>query len=73
MSTATVLGQHTKTSLEGRDPVPHGVSLVEILTMGPTGWFVETAEAPEYLAGHLGTVRFSGVLKDILADDGASQ
>ena len=118
MSAATVLGQRTKTSLEGRDPVAHGrpilladlvarldgatfvarsavnsagtvartrkallraldtqragagFSFVEILTMCPTGWFVETAEAPRYLAEHLGAVHFSGVLKDIRAEDG---
>jgi 2-oxoglutarate ferredoxin oxidoreductase subunit beta len=92
----TVLGQRTKTSLEGRDPDTHGYpipvadlvaglrgsgyvargavssaagvaqakrmlrkafqtqldgggfSLVEILTMCPTGWFVPTAEGPSY-------------------------
>ena len=119
MSAATVLGQRTKTSLEGRDPVAHGrpilladlvarldgaafvarcavdsagtvartrkallraldtqragagFSFVEILTMCPTGWFVETAEAPRYLAERLGAVHFSGVLKDIRGDAGA--
>ena len=111
MSAATVLGQRTKTSLEGRDPVAHGRPIlladlvarldgaafvarcavnsagtvartrkallraldtqragagfcfVEILTMCPTGWFVETAEAPRYLAERLGAVHFSGVLE----------
>jgi 2-oxoglutarate ferredoxin oxidoreductase subunit beta len=94
----TVLGQRTKTSLEGRDPAMHGYpipvadlvaglrgsayvargavstaagvlqaqrmlrkafqtqlagagfSLVEILTMCPTGWFVPVAEGPAYQA-----------------------
>jgi 2-oxoglutarate/2-oxoacid ferredoxin oxidoreductase subunit beta len=41
-----------------------GFSFVEILTMCPTGWFVETEEAPEYLQEHLGTVHGVGVLKD---------
>ena len=115
MTATTVLGQRTKTSLEGRDPVAHGrpilladlvarldgaafvarcavnsagnvartkkvilralqtqasaagFSLVEILTMCPTGWFVETPEAPAYLADRLATVHTGGVLKDILA------
>jgi 2-oxoglutarate ferredoxin oxidoreductase subunit beta len=92
----TVLGQRTKTSLDGRDPEQHGYpipvadlvatlrgsayvargavstaagvlqakrmlrsafetqlsgagfSLVEILTMCPTGWFVPVAEGPQY-------------------------
>ncbi|GAA2643144.1 thiamine pyrophosphate-dependent enzyme [Dactylosporangium fulvum] len=95
----TVLGQRTKTSIEGRDPAAHGYpipvadlvaglqgvgyvargavsnaasvlqakrmirkafetqlagggfSLVEILTMCPTGWFVPTAEGPSYQHG----------------------
>ena len=115
MTATTVLGQRTKTSLEGRDPVAHGrpilladlvarldgaayvarcavnsagnvartkkvllraletqtsgagFSLVEILTMCPTGWFVETSDAPAYLADSLATVHSGGVLKDILA------
>jgi 2-oxoglutarate ferredoxin oxidoreductase subunit beta len=112
MAATTVLGQRTKTSLEGRNaedhgfPIRladlvaqldgavyvaraavnnagnvartkrileralavqvggHGFSFVEILTMCPTGWFVETEEAPAYLADHLGTVHAVGVLKD---------
>jgi len=42
--------------LAGRDPhhVPHG-------------WFVETPEAPAYLADHLATVHIGGMLKDIRA------
>jgi len=113
MTATTVLGQRTKTSLDGRDPVAHGrpilladlvarldgaayvargavnsagnvamtkrlllraletqtlglgFSLVEILTMCPTGWFIETADAPAYLADNLATVHSGGVLKDI--------
>jgi 2-oxoglutarate ferredoxin oxidoreductase subunit beta len=101
MTAATVIGQRTKTSLEGRDaalhgyPVPvteiiagfpgagyvargsvhnagaiaqtkrmlhaaftcqsegSGFSMVEILTMCPTGWFVPTAEGPGYLGESL--------------------
>jgi 2-oxoglutarate ferredoxin oxidoreductase subunit beta len=116
MTATTVLGQRTKTSLEGRDPVAHGrpilladlvarldgaayvarcavnsagnvsftkkvltraletqalglgFSLVEILTMCPTGWFIETAEAPAYLADNLAAVHTGGVLKDIRAE-----
>ena len=112
MTAATVVGQRTKTSLEGRDPVLHGrpillapllaqiegaafvargrstapgtspgprsccsvpssaqrtrpgFSFVEILTMCPTGWFVDTEEAPSYLEDHLAAVHAPGVLKD---------
>ncbi len=117
MTATTVLGQRTKTTLEGRDVRRHGYpirigellaglegsayvargsvhsagevartqrmlhrafevqeagqgfSFVEILTMCPTGWFVDTAEAPGYLHEHLGAVHHVGVLKD-LADGG---
>ncbi len=41
-----------------------GFSFVEILTMCPTGWFIETDEAPDYLHDHLGAVHGVGVLKD---------
>jgi 2-oxoglutarate ferredoxin oxidoreductase subunit beta len=44
-----------------------GFSLVEILTMCPTGWFVETQEAPGYLEGNLAAVHVPGVLKDTTA------
>ncbi len=112
MTATTVLGQRTKTSLEGRSAAVHGYpvrlgdlvaqldgvayvargavntagnvartkrmvrraleaqlagegfSLVEILTMCPTGWFVETEEAPDYLADHLAPVHALGVLRD---------
>ncbi len=40
-----------------------GFSFVEILTMCPTGWFVETEEAPDYLEANLGAVHAPGVLK----------
>jgi 2-oxoglutarate ferredoxin oxidoreductase subunit beta len=114
MTATTVLGQRTKTSLEGRDSAAHGrpillsslvaqldgaafvargavnnagnvartkrmltraftaqlsgsgFSLVEILTMCPTGWFVETADAPAYLADNLGAVHSAGILKDVV-------
>jgi 2-oxoglutarate/2-oxoacid ferredoxin oxidoreductase subunit beta len=42
-----------------------GFSFVEILTMCPTGWFVETTEAPEYLGDNLAAVHKGGVLKDV--------
>jgi 2-oxoglutarate/2-oxoacid ferredoxin oxidoreductase subunit beta len=42
-----------------------GFSFVEILTMCPTGWFIETQEAPDYLADHLAEVHTIGVLKDV--------
>ena len=41
-----------------------GFSFVEILTMCPTGWFIETQESPDYLAEHLGAVHGPGVLKE---------
>lgn len=97
LTATTVLGQRTKTSLEGRDPEVHGYPIdvarllaqldgtayvargavntaglvartgrmirralefqmagagftfVEVLTMCPTGWFVPTADGPDYL------------------------
>jgi len=112
MTASTVLGQRTKNTLDGRDPVQHGrpillsdlvarldgaafvargtvssagdvartkrllaravqtqldgrgFSLVEILTMCPTGWFIETEEAPSYLDDNLAAVHAGGVLKD---------
>jgi 2-oxoglutarate ferredoxin oxidoreductase subunit beta len=115
MTATTVLGQRTKTSLDGRDAAHHGrpillasllaqidgaayvargavnsagnlartkrmvtralevqqqgvgLSFVEILTMCPTGWFVDTEDAPDYLDEHLATVHRPGVLKDVLA------
>ena len=115
MTSTTVLGQRTKTSLEGRDAARHGrpillasllahvdgagyvargavnsagevartkrmlvralevqqlgagLSFVEILTMCPTGWFVETEAAPSYLEDSLAAVHVPGVLKDVLA------
>jgi len=118
MTATTVLGQRTKTSLQGRDAVAHGrpilladlvarldgaayvarcavnsagnvartkkvllraletqvagagFSLVEILTMCPTGWFVETPDAPAYLADNLAAVHIGGVLKDVRAGGG---
>ncbi len=120
MTATTVLGQRTKTSLEGRDAAAHGrpillasllaqldgaayvargavnsagnvartkrmlrrafetqvagagFSFVEILTMCPTGWFVETREAPQYLAENLGVVHTGGVLKDALGESPTS-
>ena len=42
-----------------------GFSFVEILTMCPTGWFIETADAPAYLSDNLAAVHAPGVLKDI--------
>jgi 2-oxoglutarate ferredoxin oxidoreductase subunit beta len=42
-----------------------GFSFVEILTMCPTGWFIETEEAPAYLDGTIAAVHSGGVLKDV--------
>ena len=111
MTATSVLGQRTKTSLEGRDAAAHGYpiqladllarlpgaayvargsvdthtnvartkrmvatalatqlrgdgfSFVEIVTMCPTGWFVDTREAPAYLRDRLAPVHAFGVLK----------
>ena len=41
-----------------------GFSFVEILTMCPTGRFIETAEVPDHLEDHLAAVHAPGVLKD---------
>ncbi len=45
-----------------------GFSFVEILTMCPTGWFIETPEAPDYLTSTLAPVHAPGVLKDVTAE-----
>jgi 2-oxoglutarate ferredoxin oxidoreductase subunit beta len=42
-----------------------GLSFVEILTMCPTGWFIDTEDAPDYLRDNLAPVHAVGVLKDI--------
>ncbi|NLT29678.1 MAG: hypothetical protein GXX86_04370 [Propionibacterium sp.] len=107
----TVVGQRTKTSLDGRDPAKHGypipvsdlvasldgsgyvarghvgdpggvtrtkkmikealqsqldgngLSLVEILTMCPTGWFVPAGEGPNYQQQSMEQTYPMGVLK----------
>jgi 2-oxoglutarate/2-oxoacid ferredoxin oxidoreductase subunit beta len=56
-----MLLQALRTQLAGA-----GFSFVEILTMCPTGWFVETDEAPGYLADKLAAVHTGGVLKDVV-------
>ena len=48
-----------ETQMAGR-----GFSFVEILTMCPTGWFIETEEAPGYLNDNLAAVHATGILKD---------
>jgi 2-oxoglutarate ferredoxin oxidoreductase subunit beta len=58
--TKKMIHRAVETQLEGR-----GFSFVEILTMCPTGWFIETQEAPDYLEQNLGAVHANGVLKDI--------
>jgi 2-oxoglutarate ferredoxin oxidoreductase subunit beta len=111
MTATSVIGQRTKTSLEGRDASYHGYpivigdllarlegaayvargsvhsagavartkrmmrrafeaqvegrgfSMVEVLTMCPTGWFVPTASGPSYLDETLGQVHVMGELK----------
>src|SRR5829696_7867410 len=40
-----------------------GFSFVEVLTMCPTGWFIPTAEGPDYMNDTLGEVHIMGELK----------
>jgi 2-oxoglutarate ferredoxin oxidoreductase subunit beta len=116
MTSTTVLGQRTKSSLEGRDPKLHGLpimmsnllatldgvafvarcavnsapnitrtrrwikkafetqiagagfSFIEILTMCPTGWFIDTLDGPDYLADKIAPVHSIGVVKDTTKD-----
>jgi 2-oxoglutarate ferredoxin oxidoreductase subunit beta len=42
-----------------------GFSLVEVLTMCPTGWFIETGQAPDYLEQNLAAYHKVGVIKDV--------
>ncbi|MER7577856.1 thiamine pyrophosphate-dependent enzyme [Streptomyces sp. NPDC126514] len=42
----------------------HGFALVEILTMCPTGWFVDTTDAPAHLDTTRGAGQVLGVVKD---------
>jgi 2-oxoglutarate ferredoxin oxidoreductase subunit beta len=44
-----------------------GFTFVEVLTMCPTGWFIETEDAPEYLTDKLASTHTVGVLKDTAA------
>lgn len=118
MTAATVLGQRTKNSLEGRTAQEHGYpivisdliarldgaayvargavnthtnvartkkmvkealavqtaglggSFVEILTMCPTGWFVDTLDAPDYLNDNIEPIHRFGVVLDRSNDSG---
>ena len=111
MTATSVLGQRTKSSLDGRDAEYHGYpiligdliarlqgaayvargsvhnagavartkkmfrrafetqlrgegfSFVEVLTMCPTGWFIPTADGPDYMSSTLGEVHIMGELK----------
>ncbi len=111
MTATSVIGQRTKSSLDGRDAEYHGYpiligdlvarlqgaayvargsvhnagavartkrmlrrafetqlagdgfSFVEVLTMCPTGWFIPTADGPDYLHDTLGEVHVMGELK----------
>jgi 2-oxoglutarate ferredoxin oxidoreductase subunit beta len=56
--TKRVLRRALETQLEGQ-----GFSFVEVLTMCPTGWFLPTAQGPDYLAKVLGNVHVTGELK----------
>jgi 2-oxoglutarate ferredoxin oxidoreductase subunit beta len=44
-----------------------GFTFVEILTMCPTGWFLQTGEAPDYLADKLQAYHKVGIIKDVAA------
>lgn len=56
--TKRMLRRAFETQLRGE-----GFSLVEVLTMCPTGWFVPTAKGPGYLDDVLGSVHRVGELK----------
>ena len=45
----------------------HGLALVEILTMCPTGWFIPTGDGPDYMSDVLGKKYPFGELKDVAA------
>ena len=49
-----------------------GFTFVEVLTMCPTGWFIETQESPGYLQEQLGSVHTVGVLKDVALRENAA-
>ncbi len=40
--------------------------------MCPTGWFIETQDAPDYLDRHLAATHTIGVLKDVAANSAAT-
>jgi 2-oxoglutarate/2-oxoacid ferredoxin oxidoreductase subunit beta len=42
-----------------------GFSFVEILTMCPTGWFIQTGEAPDYLGERMASYHKPGIIKDV--------
>ena len=50
-----------------------GFSMVEILTMCPTGWFIKTGEAPDYLEDKMASYHKLGVIKDVSKDEAAAQ
>lgn len=50
-----------------------GFSFVEILTMCPTGWFVDTTEAPGYLDDVVAHTHRPGVLKDLRKKPGSAR
>jgi 2-oxoglutarate ferredoxin oxidoreductase subunit beta len=56
--TKRMLRRALEAQLAGR-----GFSFVEILTMCPTGWFLPTAQGPDYLSRVLGSVHVVGELK----------
>ncbi|MFE9566516.1 thiamine pyrophosphate-dependent enzyme [Streptomyces sp. NPDC006487] len=65
VDTAPHVRRTKRTVLRALRAQQHGFSFVEILTMCPTGWLVETTRAPAYLADHHAQVHTLGVLKDL--------
>lgn len=57
--TRKMIAAALRAQAEGR-----GFSMVEILTMCPTGWFIKTGEAPDYLADQMASYHKIGVIKD---------
>ena len=58
MATGRMLRRALETQEKGL-----GFSFVEVLTMCPTGWFIPTAEGPDYLDKVMGSVHTVGELK----------
>ena len=61
-SVATGVKRMLKRAFQTQDR-REGFTFVEVLTMCPTGWFIPTAEGPDYMSSTLGEVHIMGELK----------